>query len=95
MNSILLFTLEGCRPCVLVKKQLERARDWEKYVTLVPAENSELASKYHVSGFPTLVILDPVRGWHKVVERPEQLTKSYFETLFDTIDHNTNFSNDT
>ena len=91
MNSILLFTMEGCRPCILAKRQLERARDWEKYVTLVPNTDIGLTSKFNITGYPTMVIIDPEKGSYEVIKKPNQLTKSYFETLFDTIDHSTNF----
>ena len=86
--------MEGCRPCILVKNQLSRSRDWDKYVSLVGRDERKLIEVFGITGFPTLVILEP-DGTYTVNKSPSTMTKSYFEKLFDTIDNTTLETHDT
>ena len=47
MTKLYLFVKEDCRPCYMVKKQLERVDNWEQYVTLVQGDR-DLCDKYGV-----------------------------------------------
>jgi len=85
MKKVMLFVKEGCRPCIMVKKQLERSRDWQDYVELVPSHDAYKCADYNIGGFPTLVI-EEEPGRYMKSGNPSELTKSYFEKLFDNLD---------
>ena len=87
ITSLVLFSLDGCTPCVMVKKQLERCPDWQKYVTIdTRVDDPDKDVAFDVVGYPTLIILYD-DGTFQRNSDPSTMTKSYFQSLFDTIEN--------
>ena len=84
MTKLYLFVMDNCRPCHLVKVQLKRTDNWEKYVTIVENtqdNKSPLCEKYNVIGTPTLVAVKP-NGEHMNFTSPSKMTKTFWTQLF-------------
>ena len=79
MTKLYLFVKEGCRPCYMVKKQLERVDNWEHHVTIVQ-ENKQLCEQYGVDRGPTLVAVRP-NGEFMKFSSPSKMTKSFWDKL--------------
>ena len=79
MTKLYLFVKEDCRPCYMVKKQLERVDNWEQYVTLVQGDR-DLCDKYGVDRGPTLVAVKPNGEFMKFTS-PSKMTKSFWDKL--------------
>ena len=84
MTKLYLFVKEDCRPCYMVKKQLERVDNWQQYVTLVevgPGEKQPLLEEFGVDRAPTLVAVKPDGNYMKFTA-PSKMTKSFWDQLF-------------
>jgi thioredoxin-related protein len=88
MTQLYLFVMDRCRPCHLVKTQLKRTPDWEKYVTIVEntqEEKSPLCEQYNIQGTPTLVAVKP-NGEYMKFTSPSKMTKSFWTKLFTKVE---------
>ena len=87
MTKLYLFVKEDCRPCYMVKRQLERVDNWEQYVTVVPVKGRELPElcyEYGVDRAPTLVAVKPDETFAKFTA-PSKMTKTFWEKLLTKI----------
>ena len=84
MTKLYLFVKPECRPCYMVKKQLERIENWQQYVTLVEVSSGErppLLEEYGVDRAPTLVAVKH-NGEYMKFTAPSKMTKSFWDQLF-------------